>query len=92
MQRDLYWPDFRTILVFVPPAEEQESVVTHINNETSKLHTVMEQSKKEIDLLKELQTRLISDVVTGKLDVRRAASKVPDCTPNSVQSEGYEQE
>ena len=92
MQRDLYWPDFRTILVFVPPAEEQESVVTHINNKTSKLHTVMEQSKKEIDLLKELQTRLISDVVTGKLDVRRAASKVPNCTPNSVHSAGHEQE
>ncbi len=33
---------------------------------------------KEIDLLREYRTRLIADVVTGKLDVREAAARLPD--------------
>jgi len=35
-------------------------------------------TKREIDLLREYRTRLISDVVTGKLDVREAAANLPD--------------
>lgn len=31
----------------------------------------------EIELLREYRTRLISDVVTGKLDVREAAARLP---------------
>ncbi len=32
----------------------------------------------EIDLLREYRTRLVADVVTGKLDVREAATRLPD--------------
>jgi type I restriction enzyme, S subunit len=35
-------------------------------------------SHREIGLLREYRTRLITDVVTGKLDVRGAAAKLPD--------------
>jgi len=35
---------------------------------------------EEIDLLREYRTRLIADVVTGKLDVREAAARLPDET------------
>ena len=35
-------------------------------------------AQREIDLLREYRTRLIADVVTGKLDVREAASRLPD--------------
>ena len=34
--------------------------------------------EREIDLLREYRTRLIADVVTGKLDVREAAARLPD--------------
>ena len=34
--------------------------------------------QREIDLLREYRTRLIADVVTGKLDVREAAAKLPE--------------
>ena len=34
--------------------------------------------RRQIELLSEYRTRLIADVVTGKLDVRAAASKLPD--------------
>lgn len=32
----------------------------------------------EISLLREYRTRLIADVVTGKLDVREAAARLPE--------------
>ena len=34
--------------------------------------------EREILLLREYRTRLVADVVTGKLDVREAAAKLPD--------------
>jgi type I restriction enzyme S subunit len=34
--------------------------------------------EREIDLLREYRTRLVADVVTGKLDVREAAARLPD--------------
>jgi type I restriction enzyme S subunit len=34
--------------------------------------------EREIDLLLEYRTRLVADVVTGKLDVREAAARLPD--------------
>ena len=38
----------------------------------------IERTEQEIDLLREYRTRLVADVVTGKLDVREAASRLPD--------------
>ena len=35
----------------------------------------------EIDLLREYRTRLVADVVTGKVDVRDAATRLPDEAP-----------
>jgi len=37
--------------------------------------------EREIDLLREYRTRLVADVVTGKLDVREAAATLPDEDP-----------
>ena len=34
--------------------------------------------QRQIDLVREYRTRLIADVVTGKLDVREAAARLPD--------------
>ena len=34
--------------------------------------------EREIELLREYRTRLVADVVTGKLDVREAAAQLPE--------------
>jgi type I restriction enzyme S subunit len=39
--------------------------------------------KREIALVQECRTRLTADLVTGKLDVREAAAKLPDL-PNDT--------
>lgn len=38
----------------------------------------MIRAAREIELIREYRTRLIADVVTGKLDVREAAMRLPD--------------
>jgi len=38
----------------------------------------MDRARREIELLREYRTRLIADVVTGKLDVREAAAKLAE--------------
>ena len=41
----------------------------------------IERSQRQIALLEEYRTRLIADVVIGKLDVREAAAALPDIDP-----------
>lgn len=44
----------------------------------SGLDTALSRLEREIELLREYRTRLVADVVTGKLDVREAAARLPD--------------
>jgi type I restriction enzyme, S subunit len=56
--------------VLIPPLPEQQQIVTHLDKETQKIDTLTEKENKRIDLLKEYRQSLISEVVTGKVDVR----------------------
>ncbi|MCC8991257.1 MAG: hypothetical protein LM514_01365, partial [Streptococcus sp.] len=40
--------------------------------------TAIARTEREIALMQEYRTRLTADIVTGKLDVREAAAKLPD--------------
>ena len=64
--------------IALAPALEQRLVVRQIEASTAGLKTVTDQARREISLLREYRTRLIADVVTGKLDVRQAAARLPD--------------
>jgi type I restriction enzyme S subunit len=54
----------------VPPQQEQSSIAEYIKRETIDIIKVIERTSCEVSLLKEYRNRLISDVITGKLDVR----------------------
>jgi type I restriction enzyme S subunit len=60
------------------PVDEQRDVVRHVRNATSSLEQAQAGADREITLLREYRIRLIADVVTGKLDVREAAARLPD--------------
>jgi type I restriction enzyme S subunit len=64
--------------VLVPPLAEQQSIVAAIARDTGSLTEAAERAEREIHLLREYRTRLIADVVTGKLDVREAAARLPE--------------
>lgn len=59
----------RSFRVQVPPLEEQQSIVHHIETECSRIDTKIERTQRLIELLAEYRTALISEVVTGKVKV-----------------------
>lgn len=61
----------------MPPTEEQQRIVDAILEDTVDLEVAANRIEREIELLREYRTRLIADVVTGKLDVRDAAARLP---------------
>ena len=62
----------------VPPAAEQARIVEWVAEESKALNTAITRLEREIELLREYRTRLVADVVTGKLDVRGAAARLPE--------------
>lgn len=72
----LYTNDFNTIVLPVPPLDEQAKIMEYIVEFCGKAKKYENMLTQEISDLQELKTRLISDVVTGKIDVRDI--RVPD--------------
>ena len=66
----LYTADLFAMYAIFPPIEEQNAIVEYIESKTNKIDTMIEALKAEIDRLTEYKQRLISDVVTGQIDVR----------------------
>ena len=65
------------MVVPCPPKDEQIKIIRFIEIETKSSEDAVDRTKREIELLREFRTRLVADVVTGKLDVRAAAAKLP---------------
>jgi len=74
----------RSWYVVAPPLVEQASIIAWIEERTSNVSRAVERARTEIALLQEYRIRLISDVVTGKLDVREATAKLPEVTPEAA--------
>jgi type I restriction enzyme S subunit len=70
-----------------PPIDEQQSIADSLDAELEGVKQVIDRLKREILLLREYRTRLVADVVTGKLDVREAAASLPDEVAPSTEAE-----
>jgi type I restriction enzyme S subunit len=70
--------------VLLPNVNEQHGILSAINEETGPVNIAISRLEREIELLREYRTRLIADVVTGKLDVRDAAARLPDEAPSDT--------
>jgi type I restriction enzyme, S subunit len=68
----------RAFPIVRPSLEEQHAIIQHIAWQTVAVSRAAEDAEHEISLLREYRTRLIADVVTGKLDVREAAGRLPE--------------
>lgn len=64
------WGKVGTILIPIPPIEEQDAIVEYIESKNSKIDKMIDALTAEIDRLTEYKQRLISDVVTGQLNVQ----------------------
>ncbi|SHR98416.1 restriction endonuclease S subunit [Mycobacteroides abscessus subsp. abscessus] len=66
----LYWDQMGNIEVPVPPLAEQASIVEHIDEQTSKIDTLIAETERFIELARERRSALITAAVTGQIDVR----------------------
>ena len=64
--------------VLRPSRSEQAAIVSQVNQTTAMIGRGVAAAQGEIELLREYRTRLIAEVVTGKLDVREAAAALPE--------------
>lgn len=62
-----------------------------IEERTTALDHTISRLKREIDLLREYRIRLVADVVTGKLDVREAAARLPAEAGPGIDAEQVEE-
>ena len=63
--------------ICLPPSrQEQEEIISHLQTATIDFDRSIQAIQREIALIQEFRTRLIADVVTGKLDVRAAAASL----------------
>ena len=56
----------------VPPIQEQRDLLAFIGQRRRSVDEVTAHTCRQIELMEEYRTRLIADVVTGKIDVREA--------------------
>ena len=68
----------RAFPVPLPTVEDQLSILRVIHEKANGLDNATDRTERDIDLLREYRTRLIVDVVTGKLDVRQAVTSLPE--------------
>ena len=74
IQRNLIWPILKTSHVHVPRLDEQRKIAAYLDTETAKTDKAIDAVARQIALLKEYRTRLISDAVTGRIDLREAVA------------------
>ncbi len=61
----------------LPPVGEQSEIIDFLKRQLIGQNSLLQRTEREIDLIREYRTRLIADVVTGKVDVREAARNLP---------------
>jgi len=87
IQRQVHRQSLRNVRVPIPPVEEQVSISNMLRDRTAGIDSATESVRQEIALLKEYRVKLISDVVTGKLDVTKEAEGLRDIDPVELAQE-----
>ena len=70
--------DVKSVFIPIPPIEEQQTICAYLDTEAELFKDSISRLEREIALLREYRTRLVADVVTGKLDVREVAARLPE--------------
>ena len=67
----IYSKNFKEMKYSIPSLLEQTQIVKYLDKKTKEIDNLIEKEKEKIKFLKEYKQSLISEVVTGKIDVRR---------------------
>ncbi|NLG78560.1 MAG: hypothetical protein GX492_01845 [Firmicutes bacterium] len=72
---------FGALYIPIPSPDEQTAIVEYLDAQTAKIDAAIAAAHREIELLREYRTRVIADVVTGNVDVREVAARLPEEPP-----------
>lgn len=61
---------FLQLYIPLPPIDEQQAIVSYIENKCAKVNSLIAELNAEIEYLKEYKQSLIADVVTGQVNVQ----------------------
>ena len=79
--QDLGLGRMKNIVLPLPPLAEQSKIIEQVMAVQAQISRGTHAAFRQIELLQEYRTRLIADVVTGKLDMREAAAELPEVDP-----------
>ena len=68
-QSGIYMGALSNFVIIRPPLHEQQAIATYLDTKTTAIDSQIAIARKRIDLLKELKSSLITQVVTGKMKV-----------------------
>tara|TARA_R110000787_G_scaffold274543_1_gene382530 strand:+ start:17178 stop:18485 length:1308 start_codon:yes stop_codon:yes gene_type:complete len=68
IQRNLYWPQLKRALVFLPTTEEQFLIANYLDQKTAQIDDAIAIKEQQISLLKERKQIIIQQAVTQGLD------------------------
>jgi type I restriction enzyme S subunit len=74
----------------LPKKQEQKAIVRYIRSKSAPIDIAISRLEREVELLREYRTRLVADVVTGKIDVREAAARLPHEASLEITEDGVE--
>jgi type I restriction enzyme S subunit len=75
-QWDMHFEDFKQLPILLPTITEQKHIIEHIEQKFQDIEITITEINKEIDIIKEFQQSLISEVVSGKVDVSTSATQL----------------
>ncbi len=81
----IYGSQLKGLRIALPSLPEQTAIVEQLDREAAEIDTAISRTRRQIELAHEYRERLINDVVTGKLDVRKARI---DAAPSADALEG----
>ena len=85
--QDLNFENYCRVDLPFPSIEEQQRIAQFLDQTTTAIRSTVERYCGQVGLVREYRTRLIADIVTGKLDVREAAAGLPQVDPLAAEDD-----
>lgn len=95
MANNLPLSSLKDFIFAIPPIREAREIAMKLRENFKGTDATISRLNSEIELVSEFRARLIADVVTGKVDVRKAARDLPDSienTPIESDAEDFDEE
>ena len=83
----IYSSDLKYVTVAMPSLSEQAAIASFLDKGTRDAESGINRARRRIELLREYGTRVIADVVTGKLDVRKAVVRLGEVDALDVEAQ-----